>query len=106
MNADEALRPVGGRGEPRDRDRGGVGADEALGLQVRAERLVDLALDLFVLDGGFDDATISSLLRMQNQLAVATKMAVLGKLAGNMLASPQVIDETARTFQQSADAPR
>lgn len=39
------------------------------------------------LDGGFDDATISALLRMQNQLAVATKMAVLGKLAGNMLAT-------------------
>ncbi len=34
---------------------------------------------------GFDDDTISALLRIQNQLAAAAKMAVLGKLAENML---------------------
>jgi adenylate cyclase len=36
-------------------------------------------------EGGFSDADIAALLRIQNHLAVATKMAVLQKLAGNML---------------------
>ncbi|MBP1861397.1 adenylate/guanylate cyclase domain-containing protein [Rhizobium herbae] len=35
--------------------------------------------------GGFDDDVIEALLRIQNNLAVAAKMAVLGKLADNML---------------------
>ncbi|TCL68341.1 adenylate/guanylate cyclase domain-containing protein [Rhizobium sp. BK251] len=35
--------------------------------------------------GGFSDDMIAALLRMQNHLAVAAKMAVLGKLANNML---------------------
>ena len=35
MNADEALRPVGGGGKPRDRDRRGVGADDGFGLERR-----------------------------------------------------------------------
>ena len=35
--------------------------------------------------GGFSDAMIAALLRLQNHLAVAAKMAVLGKLADNML---------------------
>jgi len=35
--------------------------------------------------GGFSDTMIASLLRLQNHLAVAAKMAVLGKLADNML---------------------
>lgn len=35
--------------------------------------------------GGFDDAVIAALLRIQTHLAVAAKMAVLGKLANNML---------------------
>ena len=39
------------------------------------------------LEGGFGDATISALLHMQNQLAVATRIAVLSKLAGNMLST-------------------
>lgn len=34
---------------------------------------------------GFSDPTISALLRMQNQLAVAARMAVLGRLADNTL---------------------
>ncbi|MCF3642453.1 adenylate/guanylate cyclase domain-containing protein [Rhizobium sp. TRM95111] len=34
---------------------------------------------------GFSDNVIDALLRIQNSLAVAAKMAVLGKLAGNML---------------------
>jgi adenylate cyclase len=34
---------------------------------------------------GFSDDMIASLLRIQNHLAVAAKMAVLGRLAGNML---------------------
>lgn len=36
-------------------------------------------------EGGFNDADIAALLRIQNHLAVATRMAVLGQLAGNML---------------------
>nr|WP_316655418.1 adenylate/guanylate cyclase domain-containing protein [uncultured Gellertiella sp.] len=35
--------------------------------------------------GGFDDSVIAALLRIQTNLAVAAKMAVLGKLANNML---------------------
>ncbi|MBB4063254.1 adenylate/guanylate cyclase domain-containing protein [Gellertiella hungarica] len=35
--------------------------------------------------GGFDDAVIAALLKIQTNLAVAAKMAVLGKLANNML---------------------
>jgi adenylate cyclase len=35
--------------------------------------------------GGFSEEMIAALLRMQNHLAVAAKMAVLGKLANNML---------------------
>jgi adenylate cyclase len=35
--------------------------------------------------GGFSDDVIEALLRLQNSLAVAAKMAVLGKLADNML---------------------
>jgi adenylate cyclase len=34
---------------------------------------------------GFSDSTIEGLLRIQNHLAVAAKMAVLGKLSGNLL---------------------
>ena len=34
---------------------------------------------------GFSEEMIAALLRMQNHLAVAAKMAVLGKLANNML---------------------
>ena len=36
---------------------------------------------------GFGDATIAALLHIQNQLAVAVRMAVLGKLASNMLST-------------------
>jgi adenylate cyclase len=36
---------------------------------------------------GFDDSAISALMRMQNQLAVAARMAVLAKLADNMLST-------------------
>ena len=48
------LGPVGGGGQPRDRDRGGVGGDDRLRLQHRAEIVKDLALDLFLLDRGLD----------------------------------------------------
>jgi adenylate cyclase len=37
--------------------------------------------------GGFSEAMIGTLLRLQNHLAVASKMAVLSKLADNMLAT-------------------
>ena len=46
--------PVGGGGEPRDRDRRGVGADDGLGLERRTERGKDLALDLFLLGRRLD----------------------------------------------------
>lgn len=39
------------------------------------------------IEEGFSDSAISALLRIQNQLAVATRMAVLGKLADNMLST-------------------
>jgi hypothetical protein len=39
------------------------------------------------LEEGFSDSVISALMRIQNQLAVATRMAVLGKLADNMLST-------------------
>ena len=35
--------------------------------------------------GGFSEDMIAALLKLQNHLAVAAKMAVLGRLAGNML---------------------
>ncbi|PGS49012.1 adenylate/guanylate cyclase domain-containing protein, partial [Bacillus sp. AFS041924] len=35
--------------------------------------------------GGFSEEMIGALMRMQNHLAMAAKMAVLGKLANNML---------------------
>jgi adenylate cyclase len=38
-------------------------------------------------DGGFTDGDIAALLRIQNSLALAARMAVLGKLAGNMLST-------------------
>ena len=60
MNADETLRPVGRSGEPRDRNRRGVGADDGLGLEVRTERGENLALDLFLLGR-----------RLDHQIAVA-----------------------------------
>jgi len=37
--------------------------------------------------GGFSDDMIAALLKIQNHLAVAAKMAVLGRLAGNMLST-------------------
>ena len=47
--------PVGGGGEPGDRDRRGVGADDRALLEHRAQRGEDLALDVFLLDRGLDD---------------------------------------------------
>ena len=38
-------------------------------------------------DGGFSDSDIAALLRIQNNLALAARMAVLSRLAGNMLAT-------------------
>jgi adenylate cyclase len=38
-------------------------------------------------EGGFSDGDIAALLRIQNSLALAARMAVLGKLAGNMLST-------------------
>ena len=54
MNADEALRPVGRRGQARDRDRRGIAADDGLGLEHRAEAGEDRALDVFLLGRGLD----------------------------------------------------
>ena len=55
MNADEALRPVGRGGKPRDRDRRRIGADDGRRLERRAERGEDLALGLLLLGRRLDD---------------------------------------------------
>ena len=49
MNADEALGIGGDGGEPGDRDRRGVGGDDRLRFQERAQVGEDLALDVLVL---------------------------------------------------------
>ena len=49
------LGPVGRGGQPRDRDRRGVGGDQRVGLQMRDQLLEDLALDLLVLGRRLDD---------------------------------------------------
>ena len=54
VQADEALRPVGGGGKPRDGDRRGVGGDDGVRLEERTERHEDLALDRLVLGRGLD----------------------------------------------------
>src|SRR3954451_20897978 len=55
MNADEALRPVGRRGEPGDRDRRRVAADDGIGLEDRAHAGEDRALDILLLGRRLDD---------------------------------------------------
>jgi hypothetical protein len=42
-------------GQPGDRERRGVGGEDRLGIELRAELLVDLALDGFVFGGCLDD---------------------------------------------------
>ncbi len=54
MQADEPLRPVGDRGQARDRDRGGVGGEQRAVAQVRLQGAEDLLLDLFVFGGSLD----------------------------------------------------
>ncbi len=54
MDADEALRPVGRGGQPGNRDRGGVGADDGGRLERRTQRGEDLALDVFLLGRRLD----------------------------------------------------
>jgi len=44
VNADKALGPVGGCGQPRDRDRRGVGSDDGLRLQDRTDIVKNLRL--------------------------------------------------------------
>src|SRR5580700_3341844 len=67
MNADEALRPIGGGGQARDRDRGCIGADDGFGLQRRTQRTKDLALDVLLLSR-----------RLDHQVAVAQFVEGLG----------------------------
>ena len=55
MDADEALRPVGRGGEPRDRDRRRIAADDGVGLEQRADAGEDRALDLFLLGRCLND---------------------------------------------------
>ncbi len=55
MYADELLRPIGDGGEPRDRDRRGVGREHAVLAQDRTQIHEDLALDLFILGCGFEN---------------------------------------------------
>ena len=49
MDADEALGMLGDRGEAGDRDRRGVGADDGVGFEERAQTGEYLAFDLLVL---------------------------------------------------------
>src|SRR6516162_4602645 len=55
VNADEALRPVGGSRQAGDRDRRCVRGDERAGLEDRADLVKNPALDVFLLDRGLDD---------------------------------------------------
>src|ERR1700730_5027409 len=55
MNADESFRPVGDRGKPRDRNRRRIRSQHRGWLQRRAKLGKNLAFDLLVLSGGFDD---------------------------------------------------
>jgi len=55
MNADEAFRPAGNRGEACDRDRRGVGGDDRLRIGDAGHFGQDRAFDLFVLGGGLDN---------------------------------------------------
>ena len=55
MDADEALRPVGRGGEPRDRDRRRVGPDDCVGFEYRADTREDGALGILLLGRRFDD---------------------------------------------------
>ncbi len=55
VQADEPLRPVGGRGQPGDRDRRGVRSQERALAEVRRERGEDRLLDRLVLGRRLDD---------------------------------------------------
>ena len=89
MNADEALRPVGGSGQPRDRNRRGVGGDDGFWFEPRAQVREDLALDLFLFDRGLDhDVTgrqrvvfFRRLDQRQRVLSLILADGVLGNLA-------------------------
>src|SRR5262245_15520736 len=55
MDADEALRPVGRRREPRDRDGRRIAADDGVRLEQGADAGEDRALGLFLLGRSLDD---------------------------------------------------
>ena len=55
VEAHEPLRPVGAGGEPRDRDRRGVGGQDGVGAEVRHQRLEDLVLQRLLLGRRLDD---------------------------------------------------
>ena len=88
MNADETLRPVGRRRQPRDRDRRGIGGDDRFRLQRRAQIGEDLALDVFLLGRGLDhesQAAMASyfsagLMRAERGLAVVVADRLLADL--------------------------
>ena len=64
---DEALRAVGGGGEPGDGDRRGVGGDDGVGLEERTKRHEDLALHRLVLGR-----------RLDHQIGVGEALIALG----------------------------
>ena len=84
VHADEALRPVGRRGQAGDRDRRGVGGEDRLRIELRAELRIDLALDALVLGRRLDDEVgageIAHLVRGGN-LAERRLAGLLGELA-------------------------
>ena len=54
MQADEPVRPVRDRGQPGDRDRGGIGGQQGVRTQMRDEIGQDRLLDGLILDSGLD----------------------------------------------------
>ena len=55
MNSDKALRPIGDRGESRNRNGRRIRCDNRLGLQRRAEFAKDCALGFLILGRRLDD---------------------------------------------------
>ena len=74
MHADELVGPLGGRGDGRDGDGGGIGGQNGLGLADLIQLGEDGLLDVQVLDGG-----------LYHQIGIRSQVQVGGKsdLAGN-----------------------
>ena len=107
MDADEALGMVGHRGEPGDRDRRGIGGDDRVGLEERAQAGENLALDLLVLGRRLDDqVAVGELVVARRATQMRSSVACapgLVDLALGDLARQQAVD---RRQRRPAAAPR